>query len=143
MQTMLAVRAHRGSLDAHLDEIPVPEPGPDDVLVKVAAAGVSAGMLRVLETGYFRYLPTTLGPDGAGTVTAVGSHVKQVKVGDRVRIHPNVNCRRCVYCRTDRDMMCPELAVMGQSEPITESPRKDTCCESACGNRSLGDETLP
>lgn len=113
MQTMLAVRAHRGSLDAHLDSIPVPEPGPDDVLVKVAAAGVSPGMLRVLEAGYFRYFPTTLGPDGAGTVTAVGSHVEQVKVGDRVRIHPNLNCRRCVYCRTDRDMMCPELAIMG------------------------------
>jgi threonine dehydrogenase-like Zn-dependent dehydrogenase len=30
-----------------------------------------------------------------------------------VRIHPNLNCRRCVYCRTDRDMMCPELGIMG------------------------------
>ena len=113
MQTMLAVRAHRGSLDAHLDTIPIPEPGPDDVLVKVAAAGVSPGMLRVLEMGHFRYLPTTLGPDGAGTVTEVGSRVEHIHVGDRVRIHPNLNCRRCVYCRTDRDMMCPELAIMG------------------------------
>lgn len=78
---MLAVRAHRGSTGIYLDTIAVPEPGPDDVLVKVAAAGVSPGMLRVLESGYFRYLPTTLGPDGAGTVTAVGSQVEQIRVG--------------------------------------------------------------
>jgi hypothetical protein len=39
MQTMLAVPAHRGSADPHLDTVPIPEPGPDDVLVKVAAAG--------------------------------------------------------------------------------------------------------
>jgi threonine dehydrogenase-like Zn-dependent dehydrogenase len=113
MQTMLAARAHRGSLDAHLDTIPVPQAGPDDVLVEVAAAGVSPGTLRVLEKGYFRYLPTTLGPDGAGTVVAVGSQVEHVDVGDRVRIHPNLNCDRCAYCRSDRDMMCPELAIMG------------------------------
>jgi threonine dehydrogenase-like Zn-dependent dehydrogenase len=111
--TMLAVRAHPHSLDVHLDTVGVPEPGPDDVLVKIGAAGVSPGMLRVLEMGRFRYLPSTLGPDGAGTVAAVGTNVQQLDIGDRVRIHPNLNCRRCIYCRTDRDMMCPELAIMG------------------------------
>jgi threonine dehydrogenase-like Zn-dependent dehydrogenase len=113
MQTMLAVRAHRCSTDPHLDSIPIPEPGLDDVLVKVAAAGVSPGMLRVLEMGRFRYLPSTLGPEGAGTAVAIGSNVQHVSVGDRVRLHPSLNCRRCVYCRTDRDMMCPEQAIMG------------------------------
>jgi threonine dehydrogenase-like Zn-dependent dehydrogenase len=110
---MIAVRAHHGSTDAHLDTIPVPEPGTDDVLVKVAAAGITPGMLRVLEAGYFRHLPTTLGPEGAGTVVGVGRNVQQLNEGDRVRIHPNLNCRRCVYCGTDREMMCPELAIMG------------------------------
>ena len=100
MQTMLAVRAHRGSTDPHVDTIPIPEPGPDDVLVKVAAAGVSPGMLRVLKMGRFRYLPSTLGPEGAGTAVAVGSNVQQVSVGDRVWLHANLNCRKCIYCRT-------------------------------------------
>ena len=113
MHTMLAVRAHQGSLEAHMDTIAIPEPGPDDVVVKVVAAGVSPGMMRVLELGRFHYLPTTLGPEGAGDVAATGADVRDVKVGDRVRLHANLNCRRCGYCRTDRDMMCPELAIMG------------------------------
>lgn len=110
---MLAVRAHAGSTAAHLDEIDAPELGPDDVLVKVAAAGISPGMLRVLEMGRFSHLPSTLGPDGAGTVVAVGSQVATSRMGERVRLHPNLNCRNCVYCRTDRDMMCPHLGIMG------------------------------
>ena len=113
MHTMLAVRAHRGSPDPHLDTIPIPEPGPDDAVVKIAAAGVSPGMLRALKMGRFRYLPSTLGPEGAGTAVVVGSNVQQVSVGDRVWLHANLNCRKCIYCRTDRDMMCPELAIMG------------------------------
>lgn len=110
---MLAVRAHAGSTAAHLDEIDVPELGPGDVLIRVAAAGVSPGMLRVLEMGRFTHLPSTLGPDGAGTVVAVGSEVDASRVGERVRLHPNLNCRNCVYCRSDRDMMCPHLGIMG------------------------------
>ncbi|MFV8052987.1 zinc-dependent alcohol dehydrogenase [Mycobacterium sp. 48b] len=110
---MLAARAHPGSLEVHLDEIDVPDLGPDEVLVKVVAAGISPGMLRVLELGRFSHLPSTLGPDGAGTVVAAGTGVDTVKVGERVRIHPNLNCRNCVYCRSDRDMMCPRLAIMG------------------------------
>lgn len=110
---MLAVRAHAGSTAAHLDEIDIPELGPDDVLVRVAAAGISPGMLRVLEMGRFSHLPSTLGPDGAGAVVAVGSEVDTRRVGERVRLHPNLNCRNCVYCRSDRDMMCPYLGIMG------------------------------
>jgi threonine dehydrogenase-like Zn-dependent dehydrogenase len=113
MSTMLAVRAHRGSTDPHLDRIPIPEPGPDDVLIEVAAAGISPGMLRVLELGRLLHLPSTLGAEGAGTVTAVGEHVNEVRPGDRVRIRANLNCGRCVYCRTDRDMMCDQQAIMG------------------------------
>lgn len=110
---MLAARAHSGSVAVHLDEIDVPDLGPDEVLVKIAAAGISPGMLRVLEMGRFTHLPSTLGPDGAGAVVAVGSMVDTVNEGDRVRIHPNLNCRNCVHCRSDRDMMCPRLAIMG------------------------------
>lgn len=110
---MLAIRAHAGSAAAHLDEIDIPELGPDDVLVRVAAAGISPGTLRVLEMGRFSHLPSTLGPDGAGTVVAVGPRVETIQVGERVRLHPNLNCRNCTYCRSDRDMMCPHLGIMG------------------------------
>jgi threonine dehydrogenase-like Zn-dependent dehydrogenase len=113
--TMLALRAHRDSAVLVLDEIPVPEPGPLDVVVKVAAAGLAPGMMRLLEMGAFKHLPTTLGHEAAGTIAAVGSEVPGFGVGDRVRVHPNLNCGRCDYCRSERDMMCRQYAMVGHA----------------------------
>jgi threonine dehydrogenase-like Zn-dependent dehydrogenase len=115
MTTMLALRAHRDSTVLVLEEIPIPEPGPFDVVVKVAAAGLAPGMMRLLEMGAFRHLPTTLGHEAAGTIAAVGSEVHDFGVGDRVRVHPNLNCGRCDYCRSGRDMMCREYAMVGHA----------------------------
>lgn len=60
-------------------------------------------------------VPTTLGHEAAGTIAAVGSEVEAITTGTRVRVHPNLNCRACGYCRSDRDMMCPEQAMMGHA----------------------------
>jgi threonine dehydrogenase-like Zn-dependent dehydrogenase len=113
--TMLALRAHRDSAVLVLDEIPVPEPGPLDVVVKVAAAGLAPGMMRLLEMGAFKHLPTTLGHEAAGTIAAVGGSVPGFGVGDRVRVHPNLNCGLCDYCRSERDMMCRQYAMVGHA----------------------------
>ncbi|MDL4816521.1 alcohol dehydrogenase catalytic domain-containing protein [Actinomadura opuntiae] len=112
---MLAARADRGSDALQLVEIPVPEPGPLDVLVKVASAGLAPGMMRLLAMGAFRHLPTTLGHEAAGTIAAVGDQVTGVAVGARVRVHPNLTCRSCRYCRTDREMMCVQQAMIGHA----------------------------
>ncbi|PWW60279.1 alcohol dehydrogenase catalytic domain-containing protein [Actinokineospora spheciospongiae] len=115
MTTMLAARAHRDADTIALERIPVPEPGPLDVVVRVAAAGLAPGMMRLLRSGAFKHLPTTLGHEAAGTVAAVGAGVTGTAVGDRVRVHPNLNCRDCPYCRTDRDMMCAQQAMIGHA----------------------------
>ena len=115
MMTMLAARAHSGSETIVLEQVPIPEPGPRDVVVKVAAAGLAPGMMRLLKDGAFKHLPTTLGHEAAGTVAAIGSEVGSVVVGERVRVHPNLNCRECVYCRSDRDMMCAQQAMLGHA----------------------------
>jgi threonine dehydrogenase-like Zn-dependent dehydrogenase len=115
MTTMLALRAHRDSTVLVLDEIPIPEPGPLDVVVKVVAAGLAPGMMRLLEMGAFKHLPTTLGHEAAGTIAAVGRDVPGFGAGDRVRVHPNLNCGRCGYCRSERDMMCREYAMVGHA----------------------------
>ncbi|PXX71519.1 threonine dehydrogenase-like Zn-dependent dehydrogenase [Nocardia tenerifensis] len=115
MTTMLAARAHHSSNALVLEQIPVPEPGPVDVVVQVASAGLATGMMRLLESGAFKHLPTTLGHEAAGTVTAIGAEVTDVAIGDRVRMHPNLNCRDCGYCRTDRDMMCAQQAMVGHA----------------------------
>jgi threonine dehydrogenase-like Zn-dependent dehydrogenase len=109
MNVMLAARARQGSALPQLDKIVIPEVGPDDVLVKVAAAGLAPGMMSLLAQGAFTRLPTTLGHEAAGTITAVGAAVSGISVGERVRVHPNLNCR------TDRDMMCPQQAMIGHA----------------------------
>lgn len=113
--TMLAARAHKGTNSVVVEKIPDPEPGPDDVIVKVVAAGLAPGMMSLLAKGAFKHLPTTLGHEAAGTIAAIGDQVSGMAVGDRVRVHPNLNCRNCVYCRTDRDMMCAQQAMIGHA----------------------------
>ncbi|MQY06609.1 alcohol dehydrogenase catalytic domain-containing protein [Actinomadura macrotermitis] len=115
MNLMLAAQALKGSTALHLTKVPVPEPGPRDVLVKVAAAGLAPGMMKLLELGAFKHLPTTLGHEAAGTVAAVGAGVTGFAEGDRVRLHPNLTCRNCVPCRTDREMMCAQQAMVGHA----------------------------
>src|SRR5882757_8701400 len=115
MTLMLAARAHQGSDEISVEKIPVPQPSPIDVIVKVASAGLAPGMMNLLRMGAFKHLPTTLGHEAAGTIAAVGDQVVGVTVGDRVRVHPNLNCRSCSYCRTDRDMMCAQQAMLGHA----------------------------
>ena len=115
MTGMLAARAHRGSEQIRVEKIAVPQPNPIDVIVKVASAGLAPGMINLLRMGAFKHLPTTLGHEAAGTVAAVGGDVEGIAVGERVRVHPNLNCRSCAYCRSDRDMMCPQQAMIGHA----------------------------
>lgn len=67
-----------------LVDIPVPEPRPNEAVVKLAACGVNFIDVYQREGRYKVPLPFILGQEGAGTVTAVGSDVKSVKKGDRV-----------------------------------------------------------
>ncbi|MFC9502779.1 alcohol dehydrogenase catalytic domain-containing protein [Streptomyces sp. NPDC057002] len=115
MTAMLAARAEKGSGALHLHKIATPELGPQDVLVKVASAGLAPGMMALLAQGAFKHLPTTLGHEAAGTIVAVGSEIDAAAVGTRVRVHPNLNCGTCDYCRSDRDMMCPQQAMIGHA----------------------------
>lgn len=112
MTTMQALRA-RGADELAVEEVPVPEAGPHDVVIKVASAGIAPGIMRLMQMGIFKHLPTTLGHEAAGTIVEVGSEVTDRKVGDRVRMHPLLNCRDCEYCNSDRDMMCDQQALVG------------------------------
>ena len=67
-----------------LVELPVPEPKANEAVVKLAASGVNFIDVYFREGRYKAPLPIVLGQEGAGTVIAVGSDVKSVKVGDRV-----------------------------------------------------------
>lgn len=83
----------------------------NDVIIKITACGLCTTDLKVqhgvLETGG---LPRILGHEPAGVVTAVGSRVTNVKVGDRVISSTYMACRTCENCRRGRDTLCENLS---------------------------------
>jgi NADPH:quinone reductase-like Zn-dependent oxidoreductase len=84
----LRVQAYGGTESLKVDRVSAPEPGPDQVLVQVKAAGVNGIDWKIRE-GYVRdkfklSLPATLGIEMAGVVLRTGSNVEGVRVGDRV-----------------------------------------------------------
>ena len=85
---MKAIRVHQfGGIDAMVyEDVPRPEPGPGEVLVRVAAAGVGPwdALIRKGDSKLGQPLPLTLGSDLAGIVEAVGPGVSNFEVGDRV-----------------------------------------------------------
>ena len=91
-KTMRAVALDRfgGPETLKVQTLPTPEPGPDEILIHVEAAGVGAWDPYEREGGFAEMLgrapkfPYVLGTDGAGTVVAVGENVKEFKEGDRV-----------------------------------------------------------
>lgn len=87
---MRAVRydGYGGVAVLHVDEADVPEPGPGEVLVKVAAAGINPGEAAIREGRFAEQWPSTFpsgqGSDLAGTVTSLGDGVDAVALGDEV-----------------------------------------------------------
>src|SRR5438128_5193506 len=80
-------------------EVPIPEIGPDDVLIRVRAAGIChsdahyRGGISEIDN-----LPVTLGHEVAGTVERVGQGVSNLAPGERVCLHYLVHCGSCEFC---------------------------------------------
>lgn len=83
---MKAIRIHEtgGPEVLKLDEVPVPEPGPGEALVKIDAAGQNFVDIYERRGWYSLELPVTLGKEAAGTVVSIGSGTQGVRPGDRV-----------------------------------------------------------
>jgi len=111
---MKAVRFIGVNQPLQMQEVPVPEIGERDILVKVKAAGVChsdahyrAGISPV------RPVPLTLGHEVAGVVEKIGSQVTNVKIGDRVALHYNLSCGDCYHCSTGNDQFCEKVLMIG------------------------------
>jgi 2-desacetyl-2-hydroxyethyl bacteriochlorophyllide A dehydrogenase len=104
---MRAVRFHGVGRSLAVEDVEAPRPGPRDVLIDVAAAGVCGTELHFLD-GLLTpaRTPITLGHEVAGVVTAVGDSVEHVDVGDRVAVHYLHACGRCRWCRVGDDHLC-------------------------------------
>jgi 2-desacetyl-2-hydroxyethyl bacteriochlorophyllide A dehydrogenase len=96
-----------------LETVPRPEPGPDELLVRVEACGI-CGTDRHLFLGEFPSRPpVTLGHEFSGIVEATGSAVTGFAPGDRVTGDPNIACGRCPHCHAGRVNLCDNLTAIG------------------------------
>lgn len=88
------------------DRLEIADPGPTEVKVKIAAAGVCHSDLSVLNGTIPWKSPSVLGHEGAGVVAAVGSAVTSVKPGDHVVVATLASCGLCRACSTGHPTMC-------------------------------------
>ena len=95
-------------------DIPVPEPPPDGVLLKVVTCGVCGSDLRRWKEGPYpgseRLVP---GHEIAGIIEAVGSQVKDYRPGERLAVAPDVHCGTCYYCQRGLYNLCDDLRFLG------------------------------
>jgi len=104
--------------DIRVEEVPVPEIGDNEVLVKVRACTVCGTDNRIYRHGHFKIPPGTkrvLGHEMAGEIAKVGAAVEGYRVGDRVALPPNVGCGRCYMCIRGYNQLCPGYEAFGVS----------------------------
>ena len=103
----------RGIGDIALEERPVPDCAPDEVLVKVSSVGVCGSDVHYYQHGrigdYVVSAPLVLGHEVSGVIVAVGSSVEPARVGQRVAIEPQRACRSCEFCRAGAYNLCPSM----------------------------------
>ncbi|MFE3032493.1 NAD(P)-dependent alcohol dehydrogenase [Streptomyces canus] len=117
---MKAVQYLRVGHAPEVVEVPVPEPGPGQVLLKVTAAGLCHSDIAVMgwpEEVFPYALPMTLGHEGVGTVAAVGAGVTEVAEGEAVAVYGPWGCGRCHPCAEGRENCCPHAAGLGIVPP--------------------------
>ena len=95
-------------------EVPQPEPGPGQVLVKVGAAGICHSDVHVIhefDEGVFNAsLPFTLGHENAGWVEALGPGATGFEVGEAVAVYGPLGCGSCARCQVGDENLCDRLA---------------------------------
>lgn len=99
-----------------LVDAPVPQIGPDEVLVRVAACAICGSDVHGYDGSTGRRVPPVImGHEAAGTVAAVGQNVTCVHVGARVTFDSTVYCGHCFYCRRGEVNLCDARQVLGVS----------------------------
>ncbi len=113
---MRALRLVRPGQPLEIQELPMPEFGLKDVLVRIKAAGICHSDAHYRsDVSRVRPLPRTLGHEVAGIVEQCGSEVTRLKPGDRVCLHYMVTCGECEYCIQGNEQFCTSGKMIGKN----------------------------
>jgi alcohol dehydrogenase len=117
---MRAARLHAIDKPFVIEELPMPSPRDNDVLVRVGACGVVPNLRNIIRywNEWLPHLPTPplpaiYGLDAAGEIAAVGAQVRGFKAGDRVYVNPGHGCGSCRHCREGHVMNCRAYTFRG------------------------------
>ena len=103
----MRVAMYYGNRDVRLEEMPVPQIGPGEVLMRVEASGICGTDL--LEWYRLHKAPLVLGHEVGGVIQAVGEGVENYRAGDRVCAAHHVPCNTCHYCLSGHHTVCDTL----------------------------------
>src|SRR3984893_395073 len=102
----------------HLEiaDLPVPAPGPDEVLIRVAACGICGSDVHGYDGSSGRRIPPiVMGHEAAGRIAAVGENVKGLAEQDRVTFDSTIYCGACEHCLRGNVNLCDRRQVLGVS----------------------------
>jgi L-iditol 2-dehydrogenase len=104
-----------GPDDVRLEEVPVPQPGPGEVVLQVTRALTCATDAKMLRQGHHPALPpppAPLGHEACGVVVAIGDGVDGVREGDTVVVANSAPCGECPPCRRGRPSLCESIVYL-------------------------------
>jgi len=118
MRKTMRAGVYRDKGVVRVEEVPVPEVGEGEVLIKVAACGVCGTDIKKI---FQRYVepPQILGHELAGTIVAVGRGVTKWKLGDRVMSFHHIPCGACFYCKNRLFSQCKQYKTTGLTGGFT------------------------
>ena len=103
---------YRGVNDVRLEDVPVPEIGPGEILVRVHTCGICGTDLKKIATGSHS-APRIFGHETSGVIAKVGGGVRNFEPGDRVVVFHHIPCRDCYYCRHKTFAQCAMYKKVG------------------------------
>ena len=99
--------------DLRYEDVPAPEPGPEEVLIKVLAAGIcGSDVPRVFSKGVYKF-PTIIGHEFAGEIVSVGDNVSPSLAGRRTSVFPLLPCFKCAECEKENYASCKNYSYYG------------------------------
>lgn len=116
--TMLAARLYEAGTPLRIESIPVPQPGPSQLLLEVASCGLCGTDIHLAVDGDIPVTrtPITLGHEAAGTIVKMGDGTSGFAVGQRVALFPSPICGQCRFCRAGRESLCEATQAYGMSQ---------------------------
>eukprot|EP01095_Lingulamoeba_sp_RSL-Kostka_P013313 TRINITY_DN5498_c0_g1_i1.p1 TRINITY_DN5498_c0_g1~~TRINITY_DN5498_c0_g1_i1.p1 ORF type:complete len:353 (-),score=150.89 TRINITY_DN5498_c0_g1_i1:75-1133(-) len=99
--------------DLRLEEVDIPEPGDDEVLIRMKAIGICGSDVHYWKHGrigdFIVNEPMVLGHESAGQIVKIGANVTDLEVGDKVALEPGVPCYYCDQCLSGRYNLCKDV----------------------------------